>query len=549
MKKCAIYLSTVLAALLSGCLHNDIPYPIVECRIESLEAEGLAGEAVIDAATRTVVLPLLETTDIRNVVISSAVITEGAEASAEIVGTHNLTSPLLVTLSLYDEYLWTITASQSISRYFTVEGQVGSTEWDYDLRTASVMVGWQGEGLPEEDERPSAVRVNTLKLGPEGITRMRIASEQIDDFDERDPQQPWDFTTFRKVEVTYHDRTEEWDLYVAYSDMKVNFTRADGWARTAWLYGEGLTGTRLGFRYRAAGEEEWIEVPQSAVTVDGGSFRTQIHGLEPESDYEAVAFSNDDESDIVAFTTEPEIELPNADFEQWSTIGNTICPYVSPETMYWDTGNKGATTLGPDYNITTSVRSDIRPGTEGTTAARLSSRYVVVKFAAGNIFTGEYAKTEGTNGRVNFGRPFTSHPTALRGWVKFTNDKINRIGRQPQGRTLTTDDLDEGQIYIALGTWPKEVYGGSESSPVQVYSADESTFFNSSAPHVIGYGEKLFTQPTQGWEEFEIPIVYNRTDIAPTHIIVVCSASRWGDYFTGSDKNIMWLDDFELLWD
>ena len=31
--------------------------------------------------------------------------------------------------------------------------------------------------------------------------------------------------------------------------------------------------------------------------------------------------------------------------------------------------------------------------------------------------------------------------------------------------------------------------------------------------------------------------------------MIVCSASRWGDYFTGSTKSEMWVDDFELIYD
>lgn len=544
-----IYLWAVCAAVLAGCLKNDIPYPVVECAIESIAVDGLAGEAVIDAAAGRVTLPLLETTDIRNVRITAVNITEGASASRNIVGVHDLTHPFSVVLSLYADYEWQIVAEQSISRNFAVEGQVGATEWNLATRTARAFVGYRGEGVPEPGSRPSAVKVTSLKLGPEGITRMRVSAEGIDDFDRRDPEKLWDFTTFRNVDVICHGRTEQWSLYVEYTDMKVDFRRVDGWVRTAWFYGEGLSGTELGFRYRKAGSEEWTTVPSEMISVDGGSFSTCVRGLEPESDYEAVAYSNSDDSEVVTFRTEPELPLPNADFESWNQIGNLICPYLSADNMYWDTGNKGSTTLGADYNITTYVRNDLRPGTSGTTAARLASRWVVLKFAAGNIFTGEYAKTEGTNGRVNFGRAFTSHPVALRGWVKFSNGNINRIGSQPKDRKLTSEDFDEGQIYIALGTWTADRYGGSSESPVQVYSADESTFFNKSAADVIGYGEKIFVQPTNGWEEFTIPIEYKATDLKPTHIIIVCSASRWGDYFTGCDQNVMLVDDFELLWE
>ncbi len=35
----------------------------------------------------------------------------------------------------------------------------------------------------------------------------------------------------------------------------------------------------------------------------------------------------------------------------------------------------------------------------------------------------------------------------------------------------------------------------------------------------------------------------------PTHLIVVCSASRWGDYFTGSTDSCLLVDDLELIYE
>ena len=43
-------------------------------------------------------------------------------------------------------------------------------------------------------------------------------------------------------------------------------------------------------------------------------------------------------------------------------------------------------------------------------AAVLKSQKIVVKFAAGNLFIGEYKETKGTNGVLGFGRSFTSYP-------------------------------------------------------------------------------------------------------------------------------------------
>ena len=65
----------------------------------------------------------------------------------------------------------------------------------------------------------------------------------------------------------------------------------------------------------------------------------------------------------------------------------------------------------------------------------------------------------------------------------------------------------------------------------------------------MAYGELILDRSHPEWEEFTVELKYVRTDIAPTHLFIVCSASRWGDYFTGSTKSVMYLDDFELLYD
>ena len=68
-------------------------------------------------------------------------------------------------------------------------------------------------------------------------------------------------------------------------------------------------------------------------------------------------------------------------------------------------------------------------------------------------------------------------------------------------------------------------------------------------PAVVAYGELVFSQSTEGWQEFTIKLEYNATNIVPTHLVLVCSASRYGDYFTGSRDSKMWVDDFELIYD
>lgn len=187
---------------------------------------------------------------------------------------------------------------------------------------------------------------------------------------------------------------------------------------------------------------------------------------------------------------------------------------------------------------------------------------MVIKLAAGNLFTGEFVGIRSlSHGIVNFGRPFTLRPTALRLWVKYTCGKIDNakdIGSLPVGESLQVGDYDTGSIYVALGTWTKEEYGygkdhelfGTDDCPVSIDTREASTFFDPEGKDVVGYGVQYFHEDVAEWRQITIPIDYRGvTDRRPTHIIVVCSASRLGDYFTGSRNSRMWVDDIELLYD
>lgn len=528
-----IVLSLALAGA-TACIDNDLPYPVEEIRILSIEGNGFSvGASDIDPIARTVTLRLEEPTDIAAVEITSATITEGGESSVPLTGTFDLRTPLHVTLSRYQEYEWTITADQPIERYFTVAGQIGATEIDVERRTATACVA-EGSDL-------SAVEVTSLKLGAREVTTYYPAMAQLTDFQ-----------SVRYVYLTAHGRTERWSLYVVETDIKVQFTAVDVWARIAWLSAAAQEGGANGFRYRRSGTEEWTEVPQEAITSAAGSFSAKVTGLDPETGYDFVAWADEEESPVESRTTEAAPVLPNDGFERWCTIKEIVYPYGDGETPYWGTGNIGASIA--NTTLTEGV-ADPRPGSAGQLAARLTSKFANIvgigKFAAGNLFTGTYVRNDGTHGIVHFGRPFTGHPTKLRGWVKFTCGEIDRIGSTtPPGVTIRQGDPDNGMIYIAVGDWDPAVYGGDEESPVEVATRQiETTAFDPNSEAVIGYGEMPLAKSIDTWQEFEIELDYRSTGRRPTHLVIVCSASRWGDYFTGSTKSVMWVDDFELVYE
>ena len=164
MKRLITYIHVLVSMALvglSGCIKNDIPYPIVPLYITSIEADGLIGAPVIDEVRSRVTLNLAETTDIQNVNIRSVEYTEKTTPSQNVVGTHDLRTPLEVTLSLYQDYAWTIEATQTIERRFIVEGQIGDTEWDVEKRVATAYVGFEDR---------SNINVLSLKLAADGIS-------------------------------------------------------------------------------------------------------------------------------------------------------------------------------------------------------------------------------------------------------------------------------------------------------------------------------------------------------------------------------------------
>ena len=532
MKRYFRYLTLcLLTVVAAGCIENDIPYPVEKIDVLAIDVEGASATPVIDATTHSIAISLEETTDIRNVNIRSLSLSEGATSDPSFPGVFDLRNPMYVTLSKYQSWEWTIAASQSIERYFKVDGQIGESVIDAESHIATALV-------PMDYDLKNVV-ITAAKFGPKDITTYSVDPLTLTDFEE----------SARNVTITYHgDIQETWTLRVIPTDVEVEMKGVDAWAKRIWLYAEGRSGAELGFKYRKVGDEEWINVEN--VTINGGNFSACVADLDTLTEYEVVAFSGENFTDTYSVTTEDVWALPNAGFEEWSTNNNIIYPYALGAAPFWGTGNDGAAMASTTL---TEPTEDVRPGSKGCYAASLQSKKAAImglgKFAAGNIFLGEFGGLVGLDGLVNFGRPSTARPVALHGWVKYNCGVIDEFGKTPSSRPdLKKGDNDEGQILIAVGDWTSAEYGGSADCPVVVNTKDESTYFNKNGKNVIGAGELILTESTDGWVEFTLPLDYTTTSVVPTHIIIVFTGSRFGDYFTGSTQSLMLVDDLELIY-
>ena len=323
--------------------------------------------------------------------------------------------------------------------------------------------------------------------------------------------------------------------------------------------------SKVYFEYRVAGSDaEWTR-SEAAARVSEGSYSAQITGLTGATEYEyrlVVTKAADGSEEIVdgtmTVTTEATPQVPNGSFETVShdESGNYYSFYdpassdPALQSKWWCSGNKGSTTVGSSYQITYPDTGDKQDGNQSVC---LESRYVIVKFAAGNLFCGRFGATIGTSGgTVYFGRPFTARPTAMRFWAKYSSGKINRVGNGPAG--VQSGDYDKASLRIALGTWDYKKYGGDANSPILVNTTDESTFMDYATDEsTIAFGERILTadadNSTNVWQQITIPLDYKTTTEYPTHIMIAFAASMYGDYFTGCDSSKLWLDKIELLYE
>ena len=347
------------------------------------------------------------------------------------------------------------------------------------------------------------------------------------------------------------------------------------WATRATIHadvdaseGEGKT---IKFAYSTDEGSTWTYV--DAVNDSEGTYKAELTGLAPQTKYTyALCIDDVQIGEPMTFTTEAAPNFPNASFEYVSKVtGNNYYKFYDPNCgveegmkMFWGSGNgEGPDGVNGSANMNIVI-TDVDTSTkiDGNQSVVAQTSSMVGMLAAGNLFAGQFVGLVGTSGGiVNFGRPWTSRPTAMRIWCKYETGLINILNNNNLG--VTKSDYDRAQIKVAIGTWDYKKYGGSKESPVQINTTDESTFVDYyTDPSTIANGDviiykegysinkgELITADTTGWIEYVIPLEYHNLNAYPTHIVVSCAASQFGDYFTGYDKTKLWIDAVELIYE
>lgn len=449
---------------------------------------------------------------------------------------------------------------ESVITAFEVEGQcnesgtgAGSALINYDAHTVQVYV--------EESVDLNRLSIRRFEVSNNATIAAPQACLHPDKFPTQGFKQTSDAEATRVnfsapvqfTLTTYQDYV--WTVSVTQverSEVEV-FTRCS----SATVSGEVKNGKVPTVEYCEHGTQNWTTLPAAQISVNADKYTAEITGLTPGTSYDFRS-SNGAKA---TFTTEPALQLPNSSFDDWSSevsaTGKTLwLPKAEGADTFWDTGNRGATTVGASNS--TGVTED------GRTFANLQSKYIVVKFAAGNIFAGDYLATDGTNGILNFGRPFTSFPTKMKFDYKYQTSPVNRVGKWDDAysryiKREVFDNLkgnnDSCAVYIAL----LDDYVDDADREANTYEnvpypwvirtrPSNLHLFDPESPRVIAYGQLTQGDNVTEWTTHEITLNYRYTNRKPKYIVVVASSSKYGDYFTGGDKSLLQIDNLELIY-
>lgn len=543
-----IIICLLLCLLSAGCVKNDLPYPTIVGVIEEFALTGQTS-VKIDRAAASIMVKVADSLDLSDLRVEKLVVTEGmtvipdeeackdfahfpdtgfvaADSLPAGVNTRmNFKKPVSFMLRKYQDYPWKVTVEHDILRQVKVTNQLGTALIDESTRTVVVYV--------DSAAQPSLRKINieTLRLGSS------IAQTTPD------PVTVTDFTRPRLFLVSAFGETEEWTISVAYPPSGMSFTTVSAWAKRACVTGKTRT-NMVSARYRVkpevvtkADEDGWESVLASEVEIDeDGNFTLVFTHLKPGKTYEYQLTVDGKTEEVKTFETEQVELIPNLSMDNWFKDGKSWYANVdlTADNYFWDSGNKGSNAVG-EANPTSPETSDVVKGK----AARLESKTVAGVFAAGSLYTGTFGKVEGLSGAsLNFGRPYTGRPSALKGYYKYNSGTINKA-KDPykalEGRR------DSCHIYMALFTW---------SVPFPV-NTNTGTFVDLSwkNENMIAFGQLVQGETVKDYTQFRVDLEYRDQTTKPTYILIVASASKYGDYFTGSTESVLLLDELELVFE
>ena len=526
---------------LTSCIENDIPYPKMDLQVISVEVEGQSNaddsnrqEAVISKKERKISLYVNDRVDLSQLKITRFEITEGAKVTTEgcpafpekgflslkeldneTDAVVDFTEPVVFKLSKYQDYNWTMNVTQVVKRKIDVDGMAGNPV--IDLKEHKVVI-YVDKELPLDE-----IKVNQMDLGGQSGTVTP------------DPRTLTDFTFPVEFQVKTGWETTEttWTVYVFNKIYEEPAKTAAFPMTTSAIISGGIQNGKIpSVQFRKEGDTDWIVTKE--IVAKEKDFTATLGKLLPSTTYEYQVVVADKTPETLKFVTAPATPLENGGFEEWHLEKNKIWnPWNANKDSFWDTGNDGAAIVSKSNSIPSSEDTYTGKGK----AASLETKNMLGFLAAGNIFTGTYVRTEVPNGVLSFGRKFNAFPTKLRIHYKYKSATISHVKEPFED---LRGEADMCHIYIALTQWEQ---------PLEIRTnPGKRQLFDKNDPQVIAYAELVQSTSSEAWETKDLVLEYRKQE-KPTHILIVATSSKYGDYFTGGEGSRLLVDDFELIYE
>lgn len=541
MSRCKhpLKLAALTILLTVSCIDNDIPYPLVYGNITEFEVEGQVGEAKIDNETRTVTIEVADSIDLANLQIVKFATNPEANSAYTAGSVINCVNDADVLVETYQQWHWTIRATQKFAPRIRMHGQLG------EMRIID-----------------NTISIYVSSLSDAYATDLRLAAGPVTY--EPDITKPSNLGAITTITATSYGVSTQYVLIL--NEVKVPYVtikKTEPWAKFCHVSVEALCiePTKSMVEYRVQGEEQWQK--SGLVPVDAGLndvYTVTLKKLQPSTTYEYRGVADTILSPITTFTTDAAEQLPNTGFNEWHSEdrpGNYLWsdnykhwfPWSESDTEFWQTKNRW---LHEDRLAIQRRPSNVSPDADakrGANAVKMETApYKGEGLAAtdwggvfpGCIFTGTVEKL-GSVGEewksVKLGRPYTYRPTFLTGWYRYAPKIIDKHQKKHPSGAQHVGNLDQALIYIYLLDW---------SDKTNPYLNDGQT---PSASEIIAYGEQIISGEQQNYTKFRINLNYRNLTKRPTHIIVYATSSRYGHWLCGGEGTTLWVDEFELGFD
>ncbi len=307
--------------------------------------------------------------------------------------------------------------------------------------------------------------------------------------------------------------------------------------------------------YRKDGSEDWIDF--AASSLGDGVYQANVaptwvasnneNSTSPTTVYSMTSGVTAGNTFEYRYSVDGVVQ---SEYSFTTSAGHTI-PYSGMEeyiSCFGESNSSSTSWASGNNSMASSLCSQSTfSGMSGYCAKLAASDVLLVNIAAGSLCLGQFNQS-GMNGTVSFGQAFDwqSRPTTFKYKYNATIGTVN--ASYHSGSPLSKGDQDMARVYFAIVDWSSrhDVTSGT-STPSGMW--DPATSSSVDEGKIIGYASEYITASTSGVTESELTVYYYDTDIKPSSnitIVVSFSTSAYGDYLTGCNTNVLYVDDFEL---